>query len=147
MRGTLYFPARLDDSIGKSDIYRSQFVNGSYGAPVNLGSTINTKYIEGDLCVAPDESFLIVSCWDRPDNNGESDLYVSFRKNDGSWTTLKNMGKPINTKYNENCPTISPDGKYFFYISVDVDSKTANCYTSWVDAKIIAELKPETPEQ
>ena len=27
-----------------------------------------------------------------PDNNGESDIYVSSRNNEGSWTTLKNMG-------------------------------------------------------
>lgn len=139
--GTLYFPARRDDSIEERDIYRSRFINGSYRTPEHLGSTINTKYTEGDLCVAPDESFLIVSCWDRPDNDGKSDLYISFRNNDGSWTALKNMGKPVNKKHNEGCPTISPDGKYFFYFSYDPRARKP--YTYWVDAKIIEGLKPK----
>ena len=93
--------------------------------------------------MAPDESFLIVSCWNRPDNNGESDLYISFRDQNGIWRALKNMGEPINTENNENCPSFSPDGKYFFYMSADVKNIPAKTKTYWVDAKIIEKLKPD----
>jgi hypothetical protein len=141
--GTLYFAHRSEKTSGQSDIYRSRWVDGSYATPENLGSTINTKYLEGDLYVAPDESFIIVTCWDRPDNNGESDLYISFRKNDDSWTALVNLDAPINTKNNENCATLSPDGKYFFYLSVDVESDTPKCSTYWVDAGILERYKPD----
>jgi hypothetical protein len=137
--GTLYFPHRSESNVGESDIHRSQFINGSYAAPENLGTTVNTKYIEGDLCVAPDESFLVVSCWNRPDNSGESDLYISFRRSDDTWTKLMNMGRVINSEHNENCPTISPDGKYFFFFRYD--GKRSNTY--WVSAKIIGKLRPE----
>ena len=141
--GTLYFSSRLEENFGGADIYRSQFVSGSYAAPENLGSAINSKYSESDTFVAPDESFLIVTCWERPENigGGKSDLYLSFRKRDGSWTTLKNMGKLINTEYIEFCPMLSPDGKYFFFSSdrTDVDE----CYIYWMDAKIIEEFKPD----
>jgi hypothetical protein len=139
--GTLYFPYRSDANVGESDIHLSRFVRGAFSKPVNLGSTINTKYIEGDMCVAPDESFLIVSCWDRPDNNGESDLYISFRDRNGEWSALKNMGKPINNANNENCPTISPDGKYFFFFRYDPKNEKSATY--WVSARIIDALKPE----
>jgi hypothetical protein len=110
--------------------------------PINLGNSINTKHAEGDMCVAPDESFLVISCWRRPDNNGERDLYISFRnKIDGSWTKLINMGKIINNEHNENCPMISPDGKYFFFFRYDPTTKKAMTY--WIDIKIIENLKPE----
>ena len=139
--GTLYFSTR-DKNTRNVDIHRSRLINGAYTAPENLGSPINTEYIEGDLCVSPDEKFIIVSCWERPDNTGggESDLYISFRQSDGNWTPLKNMGEMINTQYIENCPTISPDQRYFFFQRFDGIDKSE---TFWVDAKIIADLKPE----
>jgi hypothetical protein len=139
--GTLYFPTRRADSHGKGDIYRSRFINGTYTMPENLGGTINTQYSEGDLCVAPDESFLIVSCWNRPDNRGVSDFYISFRKKNRAWSRLKNMGEPINSEDEENCPTLSPDGKYFLFNRRDVTTGKSDIY--WVDAKIIEELKPK----
>ena len=141
--GTLYFAHRSEKTSGQSDIYRSRWVNGSYTAPEKLRGTINTEYLEGDLYVAPDESFIVVTCWDRPDNNGESDLYISFRKNDGSWSELVNLGAPINTKNNENCATLTPDGKYFIYLSVDVDSDVPRCTTYWVDARILDRFRPD----
>jgi WD40 repeat protein len=141
--GILYFSAYGENNIGKSDIHSSKLVNGNYDTPKNIGSSINTKYAEGDLYISPDESFIIVSCWNRPDNSGESDLYISFRNLNGTWTKLKNMEEPINTKHNENCPSFSPDGKYFFYNSVEVDGKIPEIKTYWVDGKIIENLKPK----
>jgi hypothetical protein len=142
--GTLYFPYRSDVNVGESDIHLSKFIKGAFSTPANLGSTINTKYIEGDMCVAPDESFLVVSCWNRPDNNGESDLYISFRDRNRKWSALKNMGKPINNAHNENCPMISPDGKYFFFFRYD--PKNEKSATFWVDIKIIEAHKPKDIE-
>ena len=139
--GSLYFGYRSENNIGEGDIHLSRFVNGVFTQPVNLGRPVNTKYSEGDMCVAPDESFLVVSCWERPDNNGESDLYISFRKDDGTWTKLINMGGAINNGENENCPMISPDGKYFFFFRYDPINKKSTTY--WIDIKIIDTLKPK----
>jgi hypothetical protein len=137
--GTLYFAT--PGSAGDLDIHRSKFVDGSYSLPENLGYPPNTEYSEADLFIARNESFIIASCWGRPDNNGESDLYISFHKNDGSWTKLINMGKPINNELNENCPMISPDGKYFFFLRYNPTIDKAVTY--WVSAKIIKGLKPK----
>lgn len=51
---------------------------------------------------------------------------------------LENMGPPINSEDNENCPTLSPDGKYFFFFRYDGESSN----TYWIDAKIIESYKP-----
>jgi hypothetical protein len=141
--GNLYFRYRSKDNTGNADTHISRFKNGSYTTPENLGSNFNTEYIEGDVSIAPDESYLVVGCWERPDNNGECDLYVSFHKGDGSWTALKNMGKSINKVHIENNPTITPDGKYLFYMSVEQTGEAPTCSTYWVSTKIIEELRPK----
>ena len=135
---TLYFSTRRDDNIGKRDIYRSKLENGVYCKINNLGDAINTEYDEGDVFISPDESFLIVSTNGRPDGYGSGDLYISFRKKDGTWTKSKNMGKQLNTSSSEFCPLVSPDGKYFFFTS----GRKGSNDIYWVDAKIIEEFKP-----
>ena len=52
----------------------------------------------------------------RPDGRGGFDLYLSYNRN-GTWTKPGNLGDKINTNGNEYSPTISPDGKYFFWTS------------------------------
>jgi hypothetical protein len=132
-KGTLYFAT--PGFVGDLDLHCSRFVDGSYAIPKNLGEPINTKYSEADMYIAPDESYIIASCWDRPDNNGESDLYISFQKKDGSWTKLLNLDRPINNELIENCPMVSPDGRFFFFLRYDPNKKIGQTY--WVDAKIL----------
>ena len=140
--GTLYFAQRLPGKRLDADIHRARLVDGAYTAPEDLGSPLNTEYLEGDTFIAPDQSYMIVSVWGRPDNKGESDLYIAFRKEDGSWTALRNLGAPINTKRNENCVALSPDGKYLFYVAVDLEGETPSISTYWVDARILEKYRP-----
>jgi len=115
--GTMYFQAIRDDSFGSRDIYFSKLINGRYAEPVHLGKEINSQYGEGDVLTAPDESWLIVNSSGRPDGLGKGDLYISFKKKDGTWSKLKNMGEKINSPESDYCPMLSPDGKYFFFTS------------------------------
>jgi hypothetical protein len=137
--GRMYFASSCKGGKGSKDIYYSQQINGKFSKPENIGIAINTQYGEGDTFVAPDESFLIVSSRGRPDSIGGGDIYISFKKKDGSWTIAKNMGKPINTKVYEYCPMVSPDGKYLFFSRFSEGK--SDIY--WVDGKIIGELKPK----
>jgi Tol biopolymer transport system component len=134
--GTMYFQAIRDDTFGSRDIYYSRYNNGQFMEPIHLGREINSEYGEGDVLIAPDESYMIVNSGGRPDDMGNSDLYISFKQNDGSWTTLKNMGSKINSPETDYCPMLSPEGKYFFFTSKR--SGSGDIY--WVDAKIINDL-------
>jgi hypothetical protein len=134
---TLYFQSRRAGNIGGSDLYRAKYVNGKYLQPENVGRAINTEHNEGDVLIAPDESFLIVSARGRSDSLGGSDLYISFRHPDGSWSTVENMGPTINSEATEYCPMFSPDGRYLFFTS----TKSGDGDIYWVDAKIIDELR------
>jgi len=111
--GTLYFVSQRPDSIGGLDIYRSKRFAGQYDEPVNLGPAVNSPQGENDVCVAPDESFIVFTS-DRPGGQGENDFYVSVMK-DGKWNQPRNLGPTINSAGSECCPSISPDGKYFFF--------------------------------
>ncbi len=87
--------------------------------------------------IAPDESYIIFDSGADPDGFGGTDLFISFRNNDGSWTEPKNMGKTINSKAYEMSASVSPDGKYLF-LSRFFEG-TSDIY--WVSANIIEKLK------
>jgi Tol biopolymer transport system component len=93
---------------GGGDIYRSQFVSGSWRKPVNLGPPVNSAKDEATPFIAPDESYLVFQ--------REGDLFVSFRVESGGWSEPKDLGASINTEFRELCPMISPDGKYLFFL-------------------------------
>lgn len=128
--GTMYFSSNKID--GNFDIYSSAFVDGEFQAAVRLSAAINTTNYEADVFIDPDESYIIF-CARRPDGEGQGDLYISFKQDDGTWTQSKNMGEGINTQGHELCPFVTMDGKYFLY--------TSNKDIYWVDAKIIEEMR------
>jgi Tol biopolymer transport system component len=114
--GTMYFGSDREGGKGRTDIYRCRLVDGKYTDAENLGDSINTPFNEFEAFVASDESFLILMCGGRPDARGGFDLYISHNQN-GKWTKPANLGDKINSVGNEYSPTISPDGKYFFWTS------------------------------
>jgi len=135
--GNLYFFSRRPGGFGKSDLYFSEFKSGTYQKPINMGRTLNTKHHEWDTYIAPDESYMIY-CSMRPGGLGEDDLYVTFKKNDGSWSTPVHMGDQINSSMSENRPYVTADGKHLFYTS----NKRGKRDIYWMDAAIIEQMKP-----
>ena len=130
--GTIYFQSRRPESGGGAHIYRARLEEDSYRKAEKLGATINCEPFVGDTLVAPDESWVVFSV-NRPGGFGQGDLCVSFRNDDDSWSEPKNLGKEINTKANENCAILTPDGRYLFYTSA------GDIY--WVSAEVIEALR------
>ena len=60
----------------------------------SLGPTLNTKGFDGDFFIAPDESYIIISANETKDF--ECELWISFRRNDESWTEPQSLGNKIN---------------------------------------------------
>jgi hypothetical protein len=88
--------------------------------------------------VDPDESYLIFESA-RPGGYGFSDLYISFKRSDGSWTPALNMGEPINSSARETAASVSPDGLYLFFLSDRHQQWDSNPY--WVSAQVIEDLR------
>ncbi|WP_298425877.1 hypothetical protein [uncultured Kordia sp.] len=133
--GTMYFSSNKHNANNKQqsfDIYYSKFKDGVFQKAVALSEAINTKYYEADVFIDPKEKYIIF-CANRPEGLGKGDLYISFKKEDGTWTKSINMGDKINTKGHELCPFVSNDGKYFFY--------TSNQDIYWVSTKVFNELR------
>jgi Tol biopolymer transport system component len=149
----------------KSDIYVSKYKDGAYEPPVRLSDSVNSEFYEVDPYIAPDESYIIF-CRDG-EGFGATDLFISFQKEDGSWTKARNMGEKINSTGVDLCPFVSPDGKYFFFSSdrnhhksfsetsltyeqkIEILSSPGNGLSDiyWVDAKIIQDLKQKELRQ
>jgi Tol biopolymer transport system component len=111
--GTIYFMKENEDKVGKSDIYRSEQINGEYQDPVNIGMPVNTSERESNPFISPEEDYLLYFSTDSS-GFGEVDLYISFRK-DGKWTSPKNLGQPINSALAEFCPFLHKKEKRLYF--------------------------------
>ena len=129
--GTMYFASNRDKEMNRThdlDIYKAEQVDGIYLSPQKQSDAINTRGYEGDVFIAPDESYIIFSSARRT-GLGRADLYVSFKNEDGQWSDAVIMGEPISSANHEICPFVTRDGKYFFY--------TRNQDIYWVSADLI----------
>ena len=89
----IYFVSDMEGTVGDKDIFYVDITKGYYGAPVNLGATINSPYKEYTPFVDGD---LIYFSSNRPGGKGGFDVYVT--KLDGSLPEPINLGAPINSK-------------------------------------------------
>ncbi|MGH9949158.1 MAG: FG-GAP-like repeat-containing protein [Pyrinomonadaceae bacterium] len=98
---SLYFTSNRPGGQGGNDIYVSQrtTLSSAWGAPQNLGTTLNTSSNDTVSNISPDgrEMFLTSN---RAGGSGGSDLYVSTRTNvndDFGWTAPVNLGPVVNS--------------------------------------------------
>lgn len=69
-----------------------------------------------DFFLAPGGRAMILSA-ERDDTFGARDLYVCFKKKDGSWTTPLNLGDDINSVGEDESPFMAEDGKTLYFSS------------------------------
>lgn len=114
--GTLYF-TREDPETGRNYIYRSRPEEDGFAEPELLPEQVNSAN-QFNAFVAPDESYLIAGVFGRADSYGGTDYYIVFRDEDDRWSDPLNLGPAINQARGEEwSPYVSPDGKYFFFMS------------------------------
>jgi hypothetical protein len=113
----LYYTSDGPGSKGKDDIFRSEWAVDHYSAPVSLGEQINTEGYEFNAYVAPDESFLLFTAYQREDGIGSGDLYLSFRNDQGNWDTAISLGPSVNSKGMDYCPFVDLNGKTLYFTS------------------------------
>jgi hypothetical protein len=135
--GTLYFTSDRPGGKGTIDVYRSRLVNGRYAEAENLGDAINKPgWANIEAYVAPDESYLLVGAFGHQDSVGDSDLFVSYRKQ-GVWGPLVNLGPRINSAARDYSPRVSPDGRTLFFASergLPTARTRPRTYRDWVAA-------------
>lgn len=134
-KGTYVFDEATRD--GNGVLRYSQLVDGKREAPKPLSKEINTGKWTAHPFIAPDESYII---WDSENDGGygDSDMYISFKQQDGSWGAAINFGDKINTEGEDGGGKVTPDGKYLFFCR---RCTPPDFEVMWVDAKIIETLR------
>jgi ankyrin repeat protein len=126
-QGNLYFGASGEKG---SRIYYSHLKEGEYSKPKILEGLQNMEAFSP--FIAPDGSYMLLTNPEEGEN-----LYLIFKKRDGSWTKGIELSNYIGIK-GGFCPIVTCDGRFLFFIS-SVDGKYAHF---WVEASFIEELRP-----
>jgi Tol biopolymer transport system component len=130
--GTLYFTGVYGRKYG---IFRSHPVDAGYTVPEYLPDEINSIR-PAHPYVSPDETYLIFDAYTAEGRKPE--IYISFRRADGSWTEARKLGPEVNATQTEYAASVSPDGKYLFFHRLI----EGNGDIYWVDASIIEQHRP-----
>lgn len=122
-------------SISKMKIYRVPNKNGRY-------PEVNEPGIEFGIhgFISPSGDYLVVNARNKEGERKDNDIYVCFRKKDGTWTKSINPGDTINSTFHETCPSITPDGKYLFFGRYNESGGLSNFY--WVSTEVIDNVRP-----
>ena len=115
--GNLYFTRPNPKNKSQDDIFFSEFSDNFYSKPLVLSDSINTEGYEFNSYIAPDESFLLFSGYNREDGLGSGDLYISYRSEDGSWSKAENLGTSINSDQMDYCPFVDISNQRLYFTS------------------------------
>ena len=95
-------------------IYQTKFENGEWTTLNEFEVANNKSKHTPSVAFSPDGKTLYFS-HEQKDGKGGKDIYVAYLKDNGKWTTPENMD--INTRFDEDGPFVSRDGKTFYFSS------------------------------
>ncbi|GAB4145901.1 MAG: hypothetical protein Fur0041_20400 [Bacteroidia bacterium] len=112
------------------DLYKTEFVNGKWTTPVNMGKPVNSEDHDATAGLSPDGQKLYIY---RPTKGG--DIYESILKGD-KWSEPERLNKYINSDGHESSVSVSFDGKKLYFVS-DKEGTIGNrdIWVSTIDAK------------
>jgi len=140
--GTMYFSGRKNYE-NRPGIYRSIPIGGEYQSCERLTNLLGVD-VAADPFVDPDERFLLFVSPADSECGGRLDVFVSFHLHDGSWSTPICFGPEVNTENMERFPSVSPDGKYLFFVrAVGEGFPTEETDFYWVSAEILDSLRSQ----
>jgi outer membrane protein OmpA-like peptidoglycan-associated protein/tetratricopeptide (TPR) repeat protein len=104
------------EGFGSCDLFQSLKIGDEWTNPQNLGSNVNSSEWESQPSLSADgRTIYFVS--DRRGGLGRRDIWMSTLDGKGNWTRAKNIGKPVNTVYDELSPFIHVNNKTLFFAS------------------------------
>lgn len=109
----VFFAADYPSGFGGYDIYYTVLLNGKWTRPENLGPNVNSNAWDSQPFLSPDGKTLYFSS-KRGGGLGGHDIWYCKWDN-LKWLPAKNIGKPINTGGDEQCPFIHADGETMYF--------------------------------
>jgi len=105
------------NSMGNCDLFMAKLsADSTWGEVANLGSHINSVYWDSHPSFSHNEDTLYFAS-DRKGGFGQSDLYYTIKKQDGSWSSPLNMGPIINSRGSELSPFYHNQFEVLYYSS------------------------------
>lgn len=101
---------------GPCDILQTKVDGLDFQPAETLTGKVNSEGWESEACISCDGSTLYFSST-RPGGFGGTDIWVSQRLSDGSWSEPVNLGPTINSAGNEESPFITNDGETLYFSS------------------------------
>jgi outer membrane protein OmpA-like peptidoglycan-associated protein/tetratricopeptide (TPR) repeat protein len=102
--------------LGACDIWEADIVSGQLIYLRSTEGDANSPGWESQASISCDGSVLYFSS-NRSGGFGGADIWVSFRRDDGSWGRPQNAGPNINTLGDEESPFITNDGNTLYFSS------------------------------
>lgn len=99
------------------DVQVSKLRKNKWTRPKPLPRKFRSKYHESSYYFAPDSSAIYFVSAPKRNTVGGKDIFVSYRKENGAWAKPVNLGKTINTPYDEEGVSLSKDGKVLYFSS------------------------------
>jgi outer membrane protein OmpA-like peptidoglycan-associated protein len=110
----LFFASDMPGGLGGLDLYVSEWRNGTWQTPINLGPEINTPKNEG-FPFFHESGILFFSSGGHPGRGG-LDLYM-IDMSARTWGPVLNLGEPFNTEGDDLALTLEKDGKRGYFTS------------------------------
>ncbi|EJG00231.1 OmpA family protein [Flavobacterium sp. F52] len=113
---TLYFASDMPGTLGQSDIYKVEInQDGTFGAPENLGPTINTEGRETFPFISGENELYFAS--DGRPGLGGLDIFASRIKANGTFDDVLNVGEPVNSKQDDFAFSIDSKSRSGYFSS------------------------------
>ena len=113
---------RTHRNLYSGDLYVSSKGKTGWEEPTKLSLAINTdEYHEPSAAFSPDETEIYVVS-DRPGGFGGKDIYLLRKLPNGQWSEPENLGREINSAFDEYAPFMSIDGHTLFFSSMGHDA-------------------------
>lgn len=95
----------------------SSNVNGEWTTPKAVKIENDYNYSEKSHYFLANSRKALLMSVERDDSFGDRDIYVSFAKNDSSWSEPLNLGKNVNTAAEDASPFLAADDKTLYFSS------------------------------
>jgi outer membrane protein OmpA-like peptidoglycan-associated protein len=138
----LLMTTEMKDSYGGKDIYVSFLKpDDTWTEPKNIGATVNTGESESTPFIAPDGQTMYFSSSGHV-GYGNNDIFLTRRLDDTwlNWSIPENVGPVVNTNQWDGYFTVSAQGDYAYFSSVENSIGAEDIYR----IKIPEKVKPQT---
>jgi len=124
----IFFTSNRPGGSGSYDIWMAEKTLDGWGAPMNLGDSLNSPGLEQSPFIHPDQQTLYFSSDGWP-GMGQGDLFLSRYREGLGWTEPLNLGYPVNTHNDEIGLSVNALGNRAYFASDRGEGNDTDIYS------------------